>query len=139
MTAPETIMFNDRPIADPNLQRALDAIRRIMQRHNLAGACLLVSETEAAYTYKMHADWSAISADHTTPFGFRIRANAATDGLAQATRLIEGAAHTIYQIGDFGEQTGMWMGDLKTMLRNAGIDVEHKSFNGYPPPHIVPR
>lgn len=129
-------MINDRPIDDPNLQRALDAIRGIMRRYNLAGAVMLVSSEESAFTYKMDAPWSAIQPEPGTPLGFRIRAKSGEDGRALTQARLEGALHTICQLSDFGEQTTAWMEDLKILLRRAGIDFEHTPFNGQPLGHI---
>jgi hypothetical protein len=129
-------MINERPIEDPQLQKALDEVKQIMARYGLAGACMLVSADEAAFTYGMHAPWSALRPDATTPLGFRFRAQSKVDGKAETERRIEGAMHTICQLSDFGEQTTMWMEDLKLMLRRAGIEFEHTSFGGNQLPHL---
>lgn len=129
-------MINDRPIEDPRLQRALDEVKQVMARYGLAGACMLVSENEAAFTYGMHAPWSALRYDAGTPLGFRFRAQSAKDGAELTHHRVEGAMHTICQLSDFGEQTTMWMEDLKLMLRRAGIDFEHTPFGGKPLPHL---
>lgn len=131
-------MHNDRPIADRNLQSGLDEIKRIMRRRGLAGAAMLVAEDEAAFTYAMHAPWSAIIADPSGPLGFRFRANAAEMGKAEAERRVLGAMHTICQLCDFGYQTAGWMDDLKDLIRKAGIDFEHTPFGGKPLPRLVP-
>jgi hypothetical protein len=131
--------MNDRPIENPKLQRALDEVKRVMARHGLAGACMLVSENEAAFTYGLHAPWSALRPDSTTPLGFRFRAKEAEDGREKTERRVEGAMHTICQLSDFGEQTTAWMEDLKLMLRRAGIDFDHTPFGGKALPHLAPR
>jgi hypothetical protein len=114
----------------------LDEINEIMMRRGLAGCAMLVAPEEAAFTYGMHAPWSAIQPDATTPLGFRFRAQSKVDGKAETERRIEGAMHTICQLSDFGEQTTMWMEDLKLMLRRAGIEFEHTSFGGNQLPHL---
>lgn len=131
-------MINDRPIEDANLQAGLDEVREIMRRRGLAGACMLVSAGEAAFTYAMHAPWSAIRPDPHVPLGFRIRANSARDGAKATHQLLEGAAHTICQLSDFGEQTTAWMEDLKLALRRAGVEFDHTPFGGRPLPHLSP-
>jgi len=130
--------MNDRPIRDPALQAALNDVKRIMQRYGLAGACMLVSAEEAAFTYGLHAPWSAIRGDATTPLGWRIRAIEAETGKALTHRRVEGAVHTICQLADFGSQTMDWMEEIKLMLRQAGIDFDHTPFNGQPLPHLGP-
>jgi hypothetical protein len=130
--------MNDRPIEDPKLQRALDEVRQVMARYGLAGACMLVSAEEAAFTYKMHAPWSALRYDVDTPLNFRFRANSADDGKQETERRVLGAMHTICQLSDFGEQTTTWMEDLKLMLRRAGIDFDHTPFGGKPLQHLMP-
>ena len=129
-------MINDRPIDNPKLQRALDECRQVMSRYGFAGAVMLVDPNEAAFTYHMHAPWSALRFDASTPIGFRVRAKSAEDGKAAAHSRVEGAVHTICQLSDFGEQTTAWMEDLKLMLRRAGIDFDHVPFNGEPLPHL---
>lgn len=130
-------MHNDRPIEDPKLQKALNEVKQVMARYGLAGACMLVSENEAAFTYGMHAPWSAIRPDRDTPMGWRFLAKSAVDGKEKTERRVEGAMHTICQLSDFGEQTTAWMEDLKLMLRRAGVDFDHTPFGGQPIPHIT--
>lgn len=132
-------MFNERPIDDPNLQAALDEVKAVMAKHGLAGACILVAPQEAAYTYGIHAPWSAIQPDATTPLGFRIRASVKADGIEGRDAKIEGAAHTICQLSDFGAQTMDWMEQLKLILRQAGIEFDHTPFGGRPLPSIRTR
>lgn len=129
-------MKNERPIEDPRLQKALNEVMQTMARYGFAGACMLVSEREAAFTYGLHAPWSAIRPDPTTDLGFRFRAVSAEDGKEKTQKRIGGAMHTICQLADFGTQTTMWMEDLKTMLRNAGVDFDHTPFGGRPLPHL---
>jgi hypothetical protein len=129
-------MMNDRPIDDPKLQRALNEVKQVMARYGLAGACMLVSENEAAFTYGMHAPWSAIRYDASTPLGFRFLAKSAEDGKEATRRRVEGAMHTICQICDFGYQTAGWMDDLKDVLRKAGVDFDHTPFGGKPLPRL---
>ncbi|MDE2107028.1 MAG: hypothetical protein KGL39_58010 [Patescibacteria group bacterium] len=130
-------MINDRPIEDQKLQKALDEVTQIMARYGLAGACMLVSPTEAAFTYGMHAPWSALRYDPATQLGFRFRAQSARDGKEETFRRVEGAMHTICQLSDFGEQTTAWMEDLKLMLRRAGIDFDHTPFGGKALQHLT--
>jgi hypothetical protein len=58
-------MMNDRPIENSRLQKALNEVKQVMARY----ACMLVSENEAAFTYGMHAPWSALRFDPDTPLG----------------------------------------------------------------------
>ena len=134
-------MINDRPIDDPALQRALNAVKATMAKHGFAGAVMLVAPEEAAFAYVMHAPWSAIVQDRETPLGFRIRAKSAEDGKELTHRRVEGAAHTICQLSDFGAQTMDWMEQLKSLLRQAGVEFDHSPFNGRPLPSLgaVPR
>jgi hypothetical protein len=129
-------MQNDRAIEDENLQAGLDEIKEIMLRRGLAGAAMLVSADEAAFTYGLHAPWSALTPDPRTPLGFRFRAKTAEDGKEATERKVSGAMHTICQICDFGYQTAGWMDDLKEMLRKAGIDFVHRPFGGKPLPRL---
>ncbi len=132
-------MNNDRPINDPNLQEALDAIRTTMEMYDLAGTVMLVAPLEAAFTYKMDATWSACRAAPGTPMGFRLLALPAVDGHEVTHKRLEGAVHTICQISDFGYQTQSWMTDLKNMLRASGLEFDHTPFGGLPLPHLGPQ
>lgn len=129
-------MKNDRPVENPELQAALDEVQEILTRHGLAGACMLVSATEAAFTYRMHAPWSAFRPDNTADLGFRLRAKASEQGADVAHKTMEGAAHTVCVLNDFGHQTAMWMEDLLRMMRRAGVEIEHTPFGGKPLPHL---
>lgn len=130
-------MINDRPINDPNLQAALNDVKRIFARYKFAGVVMIVAPEEAAFHYAMHAPWSAIRPDDSLALGFRIRAKSSEDGKELTQKRLEGALHTICQLSDFGEQTTAWMEDLKLMCRRAGIDFDHTPFNGKPLPHIT--
>lgn len=130
-------MMNDRPINDPNLQAAINEVRAVLQRRGLAGTCMIVSPDEAAYAYVMSAPWSAIQLDANTPLGFRITAKSSVEGQERATARMGGALHTICQLSDFGAQTQDWMEQLKAMLRGAGVEFDHRPFNGMPLPPIV--
>jgi hypothetical protein len=129
-------MMNDRPVEDPNLQAGLDEIKEVMLRRGLAGCAMLVAPEEAAFTYGMHAPWSAIRPDPGTPLGFRFRAISSVTGKEETQKLVEGGMHTICQLADFGVQTAQWMEDLKRMLRRAGVDFDHTPFGGRPLPHL---
>ena len=129
-------MQNDRPVHDTNLQMALSEIKAIMLKHDLAGAAMLVSPTEAAFTYGMFASWSALRPDPNTPLGVRFTAQSQRDGKAETERRVDGALHTICQLCDFGTQTTMWMEDFKEILRAAGVDFDHVSFGGQELPHL---
>lgn len=129
-------MFNERPIENSRLQKALDEVKQVMGRYGFAGACMLVAEDEAAFTYKLHANWSAFRFDPDTPMGFRLRAISDQEGKQTAHKRVEGAMHTVCQLADFGVQTVMWMEDLQQLARDAGIDFEHTPFNGNPPGRI---
>lgn len=130
-------MINERPIDDPKLQRALNEVKQIMAKYGLAGACMLVSSQEAAFTYGMHAPWSALRPDPIAPLGFRLRANSTEDGAQLTHKRMEGALHTICQLSDFGEQTTAWMEDIKLMARRAGVDFDHTPFAGRPLSHLT--
>ena len=132
-------MFNDRPIDDPNLQAALNEVKAVMAKYGLAGACALVAPNEWAYTYVMHAPLSAIQPDAATPLGIRIRSSVAEHGIEGRHSRLEGAAHTVCALSDFGAQTMDWMEQLKMMLRRAGLEFDHTPFGGELLPSIGPQ
>ena len=73
-------MFNDRPIDDPRLQAALDEVLAVYRKYDLAGACMLVNEEEAAFAYPIYTTWNAVVEDASVPMGFRIRVKEAEQG-----------------------------------------------------------
>ena len=127
---------NNRPIDDPKLQRALNECAAVFRRHGYAGAVMIISPDEAAFHYAMTAPWSAIRPDPSTQLGWRLRAKSREDGADVTHRRLEGALHTICQLADFGEQTTVWMEQIKAMVRRAGVEFDHVSFNGKPLPSI---
>lgn len=128
--------MNDRPVEDPRLQKALNEATAVFARYGFAGACMIISPDEAVFAYRLHAPWSALRYDPDTPLGWRFAAKSAVDGKEETFRRVEGALHTICQLSDFGEQTTAWMEDMKLLLRRAGIDFDHRPFNGKPLPHL---
>lgn len=97
---------------------------------------MLVAEEEAAFSYKLHARWSAFRRDDATPLGWRLRIKEAEINKREAKRRAEGAAHTACQLSDFGAATMDWCEQIKFLLRKAGIDFDHVPFNGRPLPSI---
>src|SRR4030095_9614868 len=73
-------MQNDRPIEDPRLQEALALIQMICREYDLAGAIMLVSEHEAAFTYPIYTTWNCVIEDASLPLGFRFRLQTAEQG-----------------------------------------------------------
>ena len=127
---------NNRPVDDPRLQKALDECKQVFARYGFAGCAMVVGPQEAAFFYAMHAPWSAIRYDPTTPLGWRLRAISAEEGKAKSHERVEGAVHTVCQLADFGAQTMDWMEQVKALIRRAGIEFDHVPFNGQPPGSI---
>ncbi len=127
---------NDRPVNNPRLQRALEDVKAVFARYGFAGCAMVIDPQEAAFVYAMHAPWSALRFDPDSPLGWRFSARSQRDGAALTYGRVEAAMHTICQLSDFGDQTTMWMEDMKLMLRRAGIEFEHTKFGGRPPPHL---
>lgn len=129
-------MMNDRPIDDPVLRQALAEMQEILHKYDLAGAVCILNQSEAAFTYKVHAEWSALRPDPNTPLGFRLRARSGEDGKELTFSRVEAAMHTVCQLADFGMQTSFWMNDMKKLARQHGIEFDHVPFGGKPLPHI---
>ena len=129
-------MQNDRPIDNPRLQAALDAVLACAREEDLACAVMLVSEQEAAFGYSLYTTWNAIVEDDTLPLGFRIRVKEAEQGLARTRAWMEGTAHMLCQLQDFGTQTRVWMGDLLRILKQSGLRITHIPFNGRTLPRL---
>lgn len=130
-------MFNDRPIEDPRLAQALQEVAEVYRKYDLAGAAMVVSEEEAAFVYPIYTTWNAVIEEPTMPMGFRLRAKQEELGPDRARQLIEGTAHMLCQLKDFGAQTQLWMSDMLKLLRQAGISIAHRPFNGQKLPRIT--
>jgi len=129
--------MNNRPVEDPRLQKALDEVKMVFARYGMAGAAMVIGPDEAAFVYAMHAPWSAIRYDPDTPLGWRIRASLGEDGKEGRHARLEGAAHTVCQLSDFGSMTQDWMEQIKVMLRETGLEIEHTPFGGQPLPSLA--
>src|SRR2546428_5603298 len=114
-------MQNERQIEDPRLQEALLMIQLICREYDLAGAIMLVSEQEAAFTYPIYTTWNCVIEDDSVPLGFRFRLKTAEQGAERAEQLALGTGHMLNQLKDFGAQTQLWMGDLLGNLAKAGM------------------
>jgi hypothetical protein len=130
-------MFNNRPIEDPRLQEALQVIGLVCREYDLAGAIMLVSEHEAAFTYPIYTTWNAVIEDDTLELGFRFRLKTAEQGPERAEQLALGTGHMLHQLKDFGAQTQLWMGDLLRNLARAGMRFSHVPFNGRKLPRLT--
>jgi hypothetical protein len=128
--------MNNRPVDSPKLQKAMDEVKAVFARYGYAGCAMVISAEEAVFCYAMHAPWSAIRFDPDTPLGWRIRTSLAEDGGEGRHARLEGAAHTICQLSDFGAQTMDWMEQIKAMLRDTGLEIEHTPFGGKPLPSL---
>ncbi|MGI9306119.1 MAG: hypothetical protein ACR2P5_02320 [Gammaproteobacteria bacterium] len=120
-------MQNNRPVENPKLEAARREIFQIYKKYDFAGAFEVISEDEAAFGYPIAASWSAIRPDPQAPLGIRLKAKSSVSGDHER---LEGAAHTMCQLMDFGAQTYKWMGDLVKILQREGIVIEHTPFGG---------
>jgi hypothetical protein len=130
-------MQNDRPIEDPRLHAALQAVLGMAREQDLACAVMLVNENEAAFGYQMYTTWNCVSEDDSIPLGFRFRLKTAEQGVERAHQLALGTGHMLHQLKDFGTQTQIWMQDLIRLLRKAGMSFEHSPFNGRRLPRLT--
>jgi hypothetical protein len=130
-------MLNGRPITDARLQEALGVVHLLCREYDLAGAIMLVSEREAAFTYPIYTTWNCVIEDPTLALGFRFRLKTAEQGRARAHQLALGTGHMLHQLQDFGQQTHLWMGDLLANLAQAGLTFAHVPFNGQRLPRLT--
>jgi hypothetical protein len=130
-------LYNTRPIEDPKLQEALQMIHLICRDYDFAGAIMLVSEYESAFTYPIYTTWNVVVEDKTLPLGFRFRLNTKEQGEERSQQLTLGTKHMLNSLQDFGLQTKIWMGDLITALKRAGITFDHIPFGGIKLPRLI--
>ena len=84
---------------DPKLQEAMAEIRAVIQKHDIGGHVVLVSNTHAQYLYELSPSWSAITLSDSGEL--RIRANRRDFKTAEDhQRVIEGSAHILAGIRD---------------------------------------
>lgn len=129
-------MENDRRIDNPQLQAALNEVRATIVKYGFAGAVMLVAPNEGAYAYVLHAPWSAIDADENS-LAIHIRANLDQHGPLGRQRRLAGAAHTVCQLADFGTQTAALMEQIKALLTQAGLRIDHTPFGGKGIPSLL--
>ena len=77
-------MQNDRPIENPRLQAALQAVLELAREEDLACAVMLLSEDEAAFGFQLFTSYNAVIEDKTLPLGFRFRLKSAELGQERA-------------------------------------------------------
>jgi hypothetical protein len=130
-------MMNDRPIENPRLQAALEAVIELARHEDLACAVMLVDEHEAAFGYQLFTSFNAVIEDESLPLGFRFRLKTAEQGQARAEQLALGTGHMLHQLKDFGHQTKVWMSDLLANLAKAGMKFDHVPFNGRRLPRLT--
>jgi len=130
-------MQNDRPLQDPRTQEALLKILAIYREYDLAGGCYVVNPTEMGFGYATYTTWNAIIEDDSLPMGFRIRAKSADLGHERAHELLEGTAWMFGAMKNFGMQCTQWANDFMRILREAGLQIEHRPFAGQRLPHIA--
>ena len=123
-------MFNMRPLDDARTTQARKKIAAIYEEYDLAGAFMVINSEEAGYRYQLPTSWNAFLYDIATPMGLRIRAKSANMGHAQAHAALEGSAHILCQLSDFGAQTYKWCNDLLRMMQRQGIEIEHTPWGG---------
>ena len=129
--------MNDRPIEDPRLQTVLDAMLSLAREQDLACAVMLVNEQESAYGYQLFTSYNCVIEDETVPLGLRFRLKTEEQGQERSTALALGTGRMLHQLKDFGAQTQVWMGDLLSMLRKAGMSFTHRPFNGRKLPRLT--
>jgi hypothetical protein len=130
-------LYNDRPIEDPKLQEAINMIQLICRQYDLAGAIMLVSEHESAFTYPIYTTWNIVIEDENLPLGVRFRISSKEQGPERAHQLALGTGHMLHSLKDFGLQTKVWMGDLITTLKKAGMTFHHTPFGGIKLPRLI--
>lgn len=130
-------MFNSRPIENPRLQAALEAVLELARQEDLGCAVMLVDESEAAFGYQMYTTWNCTIEDASLPLGFRFRLKTAEQGEKRARQLAAGTGHMLHQLKDFGHQTQVWMSDLLANLAKAGMTFHHRPFNGTKLPRLT--
>ena len=107
-------MIRQPAINDPHLAAALNEVQATMRRHGVAGSCVLISATEAAYTHGLDAPWAAIQFNTKSQPHFRICAKPADPEL-------KGATHVSSKLADFAQRATVLAGGLKLLLYRAGV------------------
>ena len=129
-------MYNIRPLDDQRTEEARQRIAAIYREYDLAGAFMIINPNEAGFLYSLPTTWSAFQDDHAGPLGIRIKAKSSEIGHDRSHALLEGAAHTLCQLVDFGLQTTKWCSDLLSLMRRQGLEIEHTPWNGAELPTI---
>jgi len=119
-------MQNDRPIQNPKIQMGLDIFRYVCHDGDLAGGVYLIDENEMGFAYWMPATWNAFIEDRELELGFRIRARQDELGAERAKYFIEGTAHVLGAMQQFGLQTKLWGLDIQRLIQKGGkLSIQH--------------
>jgi len=129
-------MQNDRPIEDARMRGLLQAIGDTIREQDYAGAVFLINPDEAAFLYSLYTTWNAVVEDETTPLGFRVRARSADLGADRAHALLTGTMHMLCELRYFGQMMRLQLGDLITLLENAGVTLETDPSRTRPVPRL---
>lgn len=114
---------------DPKLKIAMEEIKDILLKHEIAGAITLVSKTHSEYLYHF-PKWSCVSMSDRGLSAYsqkRFYPNAE----AQKEN-VEQSLHIVFQIRDIAAQTFTWFDRFTQMIREK-IDIEHRPLLGHEP------
>lgn len=122
---------------DPKLKEAMEEIRSVLKKYDIAGAVTLASPTHSEYMNEISPSWSCARIE-TTPEGkksVRFKATIAEYGSKESRDAAALATvHMLLQIRDIGGQTYQMFDAIAEQLEGQMI-ITHKPFHtGEPTP-----
>lgn len=109
--------------ADPKLKEIGDEIRKLMQKHKVAGCFQLASSTHAEFGMEL-PEWSAIQ---ITDEGLRVKSSSERDGKQH----LESSLHLLFSMRDCATSQAGYLikfsKAVETVLKKEGVEIDHKT------------
>lgn len=118
---------------DPLIKPAMDEIKEVLARHDMAALMFVSSRTSIEFRYRLDPSWSCIR--HEANDGIRIRAKSGDPAQQEALRLSVG---TIAAFSDCLRQAGGHMDHVLEKL-SSYVEMTHRTRDEPPPPKAEPR
>lgn len=116
---------------DDNLKKAVEDIKSILKRYDIAGSVALVSKTHAEFLYHFPA-WSAIQWNKA---GDSLNVKSKKEHFAnkeEQSQVLQQSVHIVMQNRDIAAQSFHMFDTVYDNLKKH-MDIEHKSFSGFEP------
>ena len=117
-------------MSDPKLKMAMEEIKRILVKYDIAAQITLVSPTHSEFLYHVLTSWSVVVWNEDS---IRFKSKRADfKNKKEQNYKTNSTVHMLLQIRDIAGQTFMILDKIKTQL-DKHMKIEHKPFQGFKP------